>query len=140
MATITISVQSLLNAAQYDSYTVSDGITVATLKSTIDSATGVDSSWYVLAFDGEELVDGSTLASNGIVNGSSLQIGNVIAYLPTLQDRQLSKLDLAALNRTQEGNPWDVYDITELPSQYIGNVSTPNPHPSGLIEGRPWAP
>ena len=140
MATITISVQSLLNAAQYDSYTVSDGITVATLKSNIDTATGVDSSWYVLAFDGEELVDGSTLASNGIVNGSSLQIGNVIAYLPTLQDRQVAKLDLAALNRTQEGNPWDTYDITELPSQYIGNVSTPNPHPSGLIEGRPWAP
>ena len=35
---------------------------------------------------------------------------------------------------------YDVYDITELPSQYIGNVSTPNPHPTGLIEGRPWAP
>jgi hypothetical protein len=140
MATITITVQSLLNAAQYDSYTVSDGITVATLKSNIDTATGVDSSWYVLAFDGEELVDGSTLASNGIVNGSSLQIGNVIANLPTLQDRQLAKLDLASLDRAAAGNPWDTYDITELPSQYIGNVSTPNPHPTGLIEGRPWAP
>jgi hypothetical protein len=140
MATITISVQSLLNAALYDSYTVSDGITVATLKATIDSSTGIDSSWYVLAFNGTELVDGSTLASNGIVNGSSLQIGNVIANLPTLQDRQLAKLDLAALDRTAAGNPYNVYDITELPSQYIGNVSTPNPHPTGLIEGRPWAP
>jgi hypothetical protein len=140
MATITISVQSLLNAALYDSYTVSDGITVATLKSTINSATGTDSSWYVLAFDGEELADGSTLVSNGIVNGSSLQIGNVIANLPTLQDRQLAKLDLATLDRTAAGNPYNVYDITELPSQYIGNVSTPNPHPTGLIEGRPWAP
>lgn len=140
MATITIDVQSLLNAALYDSYTVSDGITVATLKSNIDTATGIDSAWYVLAFNGEELADGSTLASNGIVNGSSLQIGNVIARLPTLQDRQVAKLDLASLDRAAAGNPWDTYDITELPSQYIGNVSTPNPHPTGLIEGRPWAP
>lgn len=140
MATITIGVQSLLNAAQYDSYTVSDGITVATLKNNIASATGVSTSWFVLAFDGVQLVNGNTLASYNIINGSQLQIGNVIGLLTTLQDRQLAKLDLAALDRTAAGNPWDVYDITELPSQYIGNVSTPNPHPTGLIEGRPWAP
>lgn len=140
MATITITVQSLLNAGQFDSYTVSDGITVATLKSNIDTATGTDSTWYNLNFNEQVLVDTNTLASYGITNGSVLGSGNVIARLPTLQDRQLAKLDLAALDRTQEGNPWNVYDITELPSQYIGNVSTPNPHPTGLIEGRPWAP
>jgi hypothetical protein len=140
MTTITIGVQSLLNAAQYDSYTISDDITVSTLKSTIDSATGIDSSWYVLAFNGVELSDGNTLASYDIVDGSTLNIGNIIRSLTTLQDRQLAKLDLASLNRTAEGNPYDVYDITELPSQYIGNVSTPNPHPTGLLEGRPWAP
>lgn len=140
MATITISVQSLLNAALYNNYTVSDGITVGTLKTTIQSSTGVDVSWFVLAFNGQQLANGNTLASYSIVNGSQLQIGNVIGYLVTLQDRQLAKLDLAALDRTAAGNPWDVYDITELPSQYIGNVSTPNPHPGGLIEGRPWAP
>jgi hypothetical protein len=140
MATITISVQSLLNAGQFDSYTVSDGITVATLKSNIDTATGTDSTWYNLNFNEEVLVDTNTLASYGIVNGSVLGSGNVIARLPTLQDRQLAKLDLASLDRAAAGNPWDVYDITELPSQYIGNVSTPNPHPTGLIEGRPWAP
>lgn len=140
MATITITVQSLLNAGQFDSYTVSDGITVATLKSNIDTVTGVDSSWYNLNFNEQVLVDTNTLASYGITNGSVLGSGNVIARLPTLQDRQLAKLDLAALDRTQSGNPWNVYDITELPSQYIGNTSTPNPHPTGLIEGRPWAP
>jgi uncharacterized ubiquitin-like protein YukD len=140
MATITITVQSLLNAGQFDSYTVSDGITVATLKSNIDTATGTDSTWYNLNFNEQVLVDTNTLASYGITNGSVLGSGNVIARLPTLQDRQLAKLDLAALDRTQAGNPWNVYDITELPSQYIGNVSTPNPHPTGLIEGRPWAP
>lgn len=140
MATITITVQSLLNAAQFDSYTVSDGITISTLKSTIDAATGINSDWYNLAFDGEVLNNANTLASYSITNGSVLYSGNLIANLPTLQDRQLAKLDLAALDRTAEGDPWNVYDITQLPSQYIGNVSTPNPHPTGLIEGRPWAP
>lgn len=140
MATITITVQSLLNAAQFDSYTVSDGITVSSLKTNIDAAIGINSDWYNLAFDGEVLNNANTLASYNIIDGSILYSGNLIADLPTLQDRQLAKLDLAALDRTAEGNPWNVYNITELPSQYIGNVSTPNPHPTGLIEGRPWAP
>lgn len=140
MATITITVQSLLNAGQFDSYTVSDGITVATLKTTINSATGTNSSWYNINFNEQVLNNANTLASYSIVNGSVLGTGNLIGRLPTLQDRQIAKLDLAALDRTAAGNPYDVYDITELPSQYIGNVSTPNPHPSGLLLGRPWAP
>lgn len=140
MATITITVQSLLNSGQFDEYTVDDGITVATLKSTIDSAIGTDSTWYNVNFNEEVLEDANTLLSYGITEGSVLGTGNIIARLPTLQDRQIAKLDLAALDRTAAGNPYDVYDITELPSQYIGNVSTPNPHPTGLIEGRPWAP
>lgn len=140
MSSITITVQSLLNAAQFDEYTVDDGITVATLKSTIDSATGVDSTWYNVNFNEEVLVNTNTLVSYDIIDESVLGTGNVIARLPTLQDRQLAKLDLAALDRTAAGNPFDVYDITELPAQYIGDVSTPNPHPDGLLEGRPWAP
>lgn len=138
MASITITVQSLLNAALYDTYTVDDTDTVGTLKTTIQTATGVDTAWFNLLFDGEVLNDANTLASYNIVDSSSLRSGNIIGYLPTLQDRQLAKLDLATLDRTAEGNPYNVYDITLLPSQYIGNVSTPNPHPSGLIEGRPW--
>lgn len=140
MATITITVQSLLNAAQFDSYTVSDGITVNTLKTTINSATGISSNWYNLSFNGNVLNNVNTLSSYNIVNGSVLYSGNLISDLPTLQARQVAKLDLAALDRTAEGNPYNVYDITELPSKYVGNVSTPNPHPSGLIQGRPWAP
>lgn len=138
MASITITVQSLLNAGQFDEYTVDDGITVATLKSTIDSATGVDSAWYNVNFNEEVLADADTLASYGIINGSVLGTGNIIANLLTLQDRQLAKLDLAQLNRIAENDPYPNYDINLLPSQYIGNVSTPNSHPDGLIEGRPW--
>jgi hypothetical protein len=140
MATITISVQSLLNTSQFNSYTVSDGITVDTLKTTINSNIGTDSSWYNVNFNQQVLDDSSTLASNGIVDGSVLGTGNVIAYLPTLEQRQISKLNLATLNRQQVGNPYDTYDIELLPSRYVGNVSTPNPHPNGLVLGRPWLP
>jgi hypothetical protein len=138
MASITITVQSLLNAAQFDEYTVDDGDTVAELKIIIDAATGIDSAWYNVSFNREVLEDANTLASYDIIDGSVLGTGNIISGLTTLQDRQLAKLNLAALDRTADGNPQDEYDITELPSQYIGNVSTPNPHPNGLLLGRPW--
>lgn len=138
MASITITVQSLLNAALYNSYTIEDTNTIGDLKTVIQNNTGLDPSWYVLTFDDEVLNDANTLASYSIVEGSSLRSGNVIGYLPTLQDRQLAKLNLAVLDRTYAGNPFRTYDIDLLPSQYIGNVSTPNMHPDGLIEGRPW--
>lgn len=138
MAVINITVQSLLNAGLYDAYSPDDTDTVATLKSVIQAATQVDISWFVLVFNNEVLADANTLASYNIVDGSSLRTGNVIANLTTLQDRQIAKLDLASLDRTASGNPYDTYDINLLPSQYIGNVSTPNVHPSGLIQGRPW--
>lgn len=138
MAAITITVQSLLNAGLYDTYTVDDTDTVAAVKTVIDGATGVDSSWYVLVFNDVALADGNTLASYSITDGSSLRTGNVIATLATLEDRQVAKLDLATLDRTADGNPYNVYDINLLPAKYIGNVSTPNPHPGGLVEGRPW--
>lgn len=138
MASITITVQSLLNAGQFDEYTVDDGITVAVLKTTINDATGTDSTWYNVNFNEEVLDDADTLLSYGIIEGSVLGTGNVIARLPTLQDRQLAKLDLATLDRQDAGNPYDTYDIELLPSRYVGNVSTPNPHPDGLLLGRPW--
>jgi hypothetical protein len=138
MATINITVQSLLNAAQFDPYTVSDGITVATLKADIDAATGIDSTWYNLSFNSQVLSDGSTLSSYSIINNSIIGIGNVIGRLPTLEDRQLAKLQLSHLERVELANTRPDFDIAELPSYYDGNTSVPNPHPDGLIEGRPW--
>ena len=138
MANITIYVESLLNAAQYDPYTVSDAITVNALKVIVSAALGIDSSWYNLSFNEIVLVGTSTLVSNGLVTGSRLGAGNIIARLPTLQDRQLAKLNLAALDRTASGNPRNIYDITQLPTQYVGNVVVDNPNPGGLVLGRPW--
>lgn len=138
MAAIDITVQSLLNTAVYDPYTVSDGITVSTLKSTIQTATNVDPAWYVLYYNQEVLNNANTLASYGITTGSQLRSANRIADLTTRQDRQEAKLALAGLDRTASGESRTTLDITELPSVYVGNVSTPQSHPTGLIEGRPW--
>lgn len=138
MATITISVQSLLNAAKFNSYTVSDGVTVSSLKTTINAAIGTVSTWYNLSFNNQVLADGNTLASYSIVNGSTLGVGNLIGRLSTLEDRQTAKLQLSHLERVDLANVRPNFDIAELPSYYSGNTSVPNPHPSGLIEGRPW--
>lgn len=138
MATINITVQSLLNTAVYDPYTVSDGITVSTLKTTIQSATSVDPSWYVLYFNGTILQNANVLTDYGITTGSILRTANKIADLTTREDRQAAKLALAELDRIASGESRTTLDITELPSVYVGNTSVPNSHPTGLIEGRPW--
>jgi hypothetical protein len=64
---------------------------------------------------------------------------NGISTLVSKELKQIAKLDLAATNRTADGNPRDTYDITQLPTQYSGNVIVDNPNAGGLIEGRPWA-
>lgn len=138
MANITISVQSLLNSAEYDSYTIDDGQTVNQLKTAIQTATNVDPAWYNVVFNDQVLSGTATLAASNVVNGSVLRVANIIGRLATLQDRQEAKLNLAALDRAAAGNPRDTYDITELPTKYVGNTVVDNPHPTGLIEGRPW--
>lgn len=138
MANITIQVQSLLNAANYVSYTLVDTTTIGTLKNNIQTATGVNAAWYSLYFNGEILVNEDTLLSYGITTDSRIRIANRIGHLPTLEDRQKAKLDLAALDRAESGNPRSTYDLTELPTQFSGNTIVNNPKPGGLVEGRPW--
>lgn len=62
---------------------------------------------------------------------------NGISTLPTKEERQKAKLDLAAAKRAEDGNPRAKYDITQLPTQYEGN-SILNNNNVGLIQGRPW--
>jgi len=52
--------------------------------------------------------------------------------------RQKAKLNLAATNRAASGNPRATYDITQLPTQYVGNTVVDNPNVGGLVTGRPW--
>jgi len=63
---------------------------------------------------------------------------NGISHLPTREDRQKAKLDLAAAKRLVEGNDRPNYDITELPTQYDGDDIIDNTNLGGLIQGRPW--
>jgi hypothetical protein len=63
---------------------------------------------------------------------------NGISTLPTKELRQKAKLDLAAAKRATDGNPRNVYDITQLPTVYSGNVVVDNPNEGGLVVGRPW--
>lgn len=63
---------------------------------------------------------------------------NGISELPTKEERQKAKLDLAASKRSANGNARSTYDITQLPTQYDGNNIIDNQNAGGLVEGRPW--
>lgn len=138
MANITITVQSLINAAEYDTYTIDNGQTINQLKTAIYSNTSVETSWFDIVLNNQIAPGANTLASLSIVSGTQLRTHNKISRLGTLELRQKSKLDLAALDRDASSNPRSTYDITELPTQYVGNTIQDNPNPDGLIEGRPW--
>lgn len=63
---------------------------------------------------------------------------NGISTLSTKEAKQKAKLDLAATDRSADGNPRATYDITQLPTQYSGNNVVNNPNVGGLVVGRPW--
>lgn len=63
---------------------------------------------------------------------------NGISTLPTKEERQIAKLNLASQNRAKTGRP-HTYDITQLPTRYVGNDVVTNENADGLILGRPWA-
>jgi hypothetical protein len=139
MAAITISVQSLLNTAVYNTYSVDTTNTITQVKTTINAAESWDSSWYNLVYNNVALTNGSaTLASLGISGDVTFRTANVIDRLATKELKQKAKLNLSELDRAAAGNPRATYDITELPTQYSGNNIVDNPQPAGLILGRPW--
>ena len=138
MANITITVQSLINTAVYNSYTIADTSTVNQLKTAVQSATSVDPAWFDVVLNESILSGTSTLASLGIVSGTVLRTHNKISRLADRETRQKAKLDLAALDRATSSRP-STYDITELPTQYSGDTVVDNPNSGGLLLGRPWA-
>ena len=138
MANITITVQSLLNTAVYDSYTIADTSTVTQLKSAIQTATNVDPAWFDIVLNESVLSGSSTLASLSIITGTVLRTHNKISRLADRETRQKAKLDLAALDRAASGRP-STYDLSELPTQYSGDTVVDNANSGGLLLGRPWA-
>lgn len=142
MANVTISVQSFLNSSTNLTITIADSSTVSNLKTAINSAEGVNTAIMDLFFNGVKLANANTLASYSIITGSYIRTSNNLTQdgLWTKQERQVLKLDLAALKRTRDSNPRNVYDLTELPDTYNGNVpgADDNPNTGGLVVGRPW--
>jgi len=141
MANITITVQSLINTAVYNSYTIDNGQTVNQLKTAMNSAHGFNSAWYDIVLNGSVVSGTATLASLGIITGTQLRTHNKIARLATRELRQKAKLNLATLNRAavNEGaSARHVYNITELPTQYSNNTVVDNANAGGLVVGRPW--
>ncbi len=138
MANITFTVQSLVNTAVYDSYTIDNGQTVDQLKTAINTARGYDSTWYDIVF-GDTILSGSaTLAASGIVAGSTVRTHNKIAHLTTREQRQKAKLDLAQLDRVVASNPRSTVDLTTLPTLFNDDDIVDNPNIGGLVTGRPW--
>ena len=138
MANITITVQSLLNTAVYDSYTIDNGQTVTQLKTAINTAQSFDSSWYDIVLNEEILAGASTLASLGIVSGTALRTHNKISDLATRQLRQEAKLALAILDRAASSKR-STLTINDLPTKYSGDTIVDNPNTGGLVVGRPWS-
>ena len=139
MANITITVQSLLNTAVYNSYTIDNGQTVDQLKTAINTARSFNSTWYDIVLN-ESVVSGSaTLASLGIVSGTVLRTHNKIGRLSTRQARQEAKLALAGLDRVASSESRTTLTINNLPTKYSGNTIVDNANTGGLVLGRPWS-
>lgn len=138
MANITVSVQSLINTAVYDSYTIDNGQTVAQLKTVVANARGYNTSWFALVINDNLLTESSTLAASGLINGSAVRTANKIGSLANRELRQKAKLDLAALDRSTSSIVRSTLDITMLPTQFDDNDIIDNPNLAGLILGRPW--
>jgi len=138
MANITITVQSLLNTAVYDSYTIDNGQTIDQLKTAINTAKSFNSTWYDIVLGQSVAAGGSTLASLGIITGTVLRTHSKISRLATRQLRQEAKLALATLDRIASGETRITLSINDLPTKYSGNTIVDNTNTGGLVLGRPW--
>lgn len=144
MATINITIQSLLNSSSYDLQIVDTAGTIGDLKTAMETNFSYSADWFELVFNDEVLDTAPTIGSYGIVDGSVLRIQNNIANLATKQARQVAKLELAQLRRQAGGvttatyyRSRNVYDIDLLADKYTSNTTTVHTT-STLVEARPW--
>lgn len=90
------------------------------------------------AINSISLDDSSTnCATAGIVDGDTILC--TPEQSGSRERRQIQKLTIAAKARANDGNARRVYDISELPTKYVGNTVYNNLNEGGLVQGRPWA-
>jgi hypothetical protein len=138
-----IYVQSFLNSASTLTISVSTATTVNQLKSLVYTAEGVTTTIMAFYFNNSILANTGTIGLYGITTGTLVGSSNTIATLPTKEERQIAKLDLAQLRRQAGGNTttnyyrvFNVYDIDLLADKYVGNTATNVSNT--LTEHRPW--
>ncbi len=121
MATINITVQSLLNTAVYDSYAVDNAGTIGELKASIEATTNCSVDWFDLVFNESVLATAQTIGSYGIVEG------NVLSPFISVQQYTTSS-DLFRTNDLQyvdiSFSPQDKIDIFTSASIVANNPTT----------------
>jgi hypothetical protein len=163
MAAVNVPVKGLTGLINI--ITLDTANTIAQVATAASTAEGLTSSYYeVLPLERDpdyNSVDTptATLASLNFVGASGTDPDTDITedtdifYFKPLQTGQTKqylqeqRTNIAQLKRKggTSGNvslpcyrSWNSLDLSLLPATYVGNVSTPNSHPAGLVEGRPW--
>lgn len=138
-----IQVQSFLNSATKLTISVTSATTVEQLKTLVYNAEGVTTTIMAFYFDNVELGSSSTLGSINVSTSTYIGSSNTISLLPTKEEKQIAKLNLAQLRRQAGGNTttdyyrvFNVYDRDLLADKYVGN-STTNFNNTLTIH-RPW--
>ena len=139
----TITVQTILNRATYVNVTVNLTDTILTLKTAVESATGVDTDWFDIYYNNSVLDNTKTLNFYSIPSGATVGAVNLISSLATKQLKQEAKLALAQLRRQAAGDTsanyyryWNTSDVNSLPTKYVGDNVFDNL--GSLVDHRPW--
>ena len=147
MANIAIKYKGLTGLL--NDLTIDNGQTMAQLRTAIISDEGLDSAYYgrVSIHKNGTVVDSTdssstTLVLAGIVADDIITVASD-RNQATRQKSQEMTLDIAQAKRSIAGQPYtralDTYDVTTLPTRYVGDTVTDNTGDGGnLAQGRPW--
>ena len=129
--------------------TIDDGQTMTQLRTAIIADEGLDSAYYgrVSIHKNGTVVDSTDSSSTTLVN-AGIVADDIITVASdrnqaTRQKSQEMTLDIAQAKRSIAGQPYtralDTYDVTTLPTRYVGDTVTDNTGDGGnLTQGRPW--
>ena len=145
MASIDLTYKGLTGA--YGSITgFDDTTTIDDLIIAIAADEGLDTNYYTISKLGDPSNTISITYGDSTTSIADLGFveGDVVLCTPnqvgTKEARQVQKLNIASATRAVDGNARFVYDITQLPNPYNGNVpgADDNANAGGLVLGRPW--
>ena len=129
--------------------TIDNGQTMAQLRTAIIADEGLDSAYYgrVSIHKNGTVVDSTdssstTLVLAGIVADDIITVASDRNQASRQKSQEMT-LDIAQAKRSVAGQPYtralDTYDVTTLPTRYVGDTVTDNTGDGGnLAQGRPW--